>query len=299
MKALKRATLLFLVLIITVLSVMGVSAKTIYEYYGYSFSILTNTTVSLCGWDNRTEELIVPDSIMNRYVVEIDNLGFSGASGFSSIDFSQAEHLTKIGFYSFEGCADISEPLSIPENVTKLMEGAFKNCTSIPSVTINANINSIEREVFYNCSSLKTVSLPDSINSIDVMAFAKCTSLERVDIPRSVTFIDSYAFDNTPNLNLGVYYDSYAYHFAIRKSIPYILLDNVKLGDADGDGSVSITDVTKVQRYLAELDTLEGIYLHAADVNQDGSVDISDATVIQMYLADYALTYPIDEIMAQ
>ena len=54
-------------------------------------------------------------------------------------------------------------------------------------------------------------------------------------------------------------------------------------------------DVTMIQSYLAELTTLEGIYLHAADANQDGIVDISDATAIQMYIAEYELPYPIGQ----
>ena len=64
---------------------------------------------------------------------------------------------------------------------------------------------------------------------------------------------------------------------------------------ADGDGIISISDATTVQRHLAELELLDGIYLLAADVNQDGVIDISDATTLQMYLADYPLQYPIGE----
>ena len=97
------------------------------------------------------------------------------------------------------------------------------------------------------------------------------------------------------------YFDtvSYVYDYAKNRGNQYVLLDGVKLGDADGDGSVNVSDVTTIQRYLAELETLEGIYLHAADANQDGSVDISDATALQMYIAEYALPYPIGEAITQ
>lgn len=71
------------------------------------------------------------------------------------------------------------------------------------------------------------------------------------------------------------------------------------LGDVDGDGDVNINDVTVIQRHLAELEQLEGIYFHAADTNQDGTVDISDATTLQMYLAEYVIPYPIGEVMTQ
>ena len=113
------------------------------------------------------------------------------------------------------------------------------------------------------------------------------------------TSIDQTAFYADTNLTLGVYTNSYAHEYAIAQNIPYVLLDGAFLGDASGDGSVNINDVTMIQRYLAELETLEGIYLQAADANQDGTVDIADATVIQMYLAEYEMEYPIGEVMTQ
>lgn len=114
-----------------------------------------------------------------------------------------------------------------------------------------------------------------------------------------MSFISDYAFNGDSTLTLGVWYGTAGYDYAIVQNIPYVLLDGIKLGDVSGDGSVNINDVTTIQRYLAELETLEGIYLHAADANQDGTVDISDATIIQMYLAEYEMEYPIGEVMTQ
>ena len=58
---------------------------------------------------------------------------------------------------------------------------------------------------------------------------------------------------------------------------------------------VNINDVTIIQRYLAELETLDNKY--ASDANRDGLIDISDATVIQMYLAEYIVLYPVGEMI--
>ena len=62
----------------------------------------------------------------------------------------------------------------------------------------------------------------------------------------------------------------------------------VLMGDVDGDGSVTITDVTTLQRYIADIITLSGKQLSAADVDLDGNVDISDVTALQRYVADIA-----------
>ena len=143
------------------------------------------------------------------------------------------------------------------------------------------------------------MTLNDTVDRIGDYAFANCRNLEYFEIPTTVSDISDAAFQNDENLTLGVWYGSYGYDYAIAQNIPYVLLDGVKLGDASGDGSVNINDVTTIQRYLAELETLEGVYLHAADANQDGTVDIADATVIQMYLAEYEMEYPIGEVMTQ
>ena len=60
--------------------------------------------------------------------------------------------------------------------------------------------------------------------------------------------------------------------------------EDVILGDADGDGKVSIKDVTAVQRHIAEYENVANE--KAADVNGDGVISIDDATIIQRYLAE-------------
>ncbi len=66
------------------------------------------------------------------------------------------------------------------------------------------------------------------------------------------------------------------------------------LGDADGDGEITIFDATTIQRYLASVISEEYIDLAAADVSGDG-VDITDATYIQRYLASLKIPYLIGE----
>ena len=60
----------------------------------------------------------------------------------------------------------------------------------------------------------------------------------------------------------------------------------VRIGDVNGDGAISIADVTAIQMYLAELITYPHIEI-TGDVNGDGELEISDATLIQMYLSEF------------
>ncbi|MBQ1453970.1 MAG: dockerin type I repeat-containing protein, partial [Ruminococcus sp.] len=58
-----------------------------------------------------------------------------------------------------------------------------------------------------------------------------------------------------------------------------------QLGDMNVDGSVTINDVTTVQRWLVELETFSDEQIALADANGDGEINISDATYLQMVLA--------------
>ena len=68
--------------------------------------------------------------------------------------------------------------------------------------------------------------------------------------------------------------------------IPKLPIDFI-YGDADGNGRVDVRDVTAIQRHLADINTLTGKQLGAADTNGDGNVTIEDATLLQMFLAEY------------
>ena len=69
----------------------------------------------------------------------------------------------------------------------------------------------------------------------------------------------------------------------------------VILGDADGDGEVDVTDVTIIERYIAEFPVSDNFNEKAADVDGDGEVTVVDATILQRYLADMTVKYPVNE----
>ncbi len=64
-------------------------------------------------------------------------------------------------------------------------------------------------------------------------------------------------------------------------------------GDTNQDGIATISDVTAIQRVLAELESFSDLQMLLADANQDGEVNITDATTIQRYLAEFDIPYPI------
>lgn len=65
------------------------------------------------------------------------------------------------------------------------------------------------------------------------------------------------------------------------------------LGDADGDGVITVLDATTIQRYLADFTVLNPEIVKACgDIAGDG-IDIIDATLIQRFLAVFSVPYEI------
>lgn len=65
------------------------------------------------------------------------------------------------------------------------------------------------------------------------------------------------------------------------------------LGDADGDGEVTIADATAIQRALIKLGN--DINRKAADVDGDGAVTVVDATFVQRFATHIPIPYPIGD----
>ena len=124
--------------------------------------------------------------------------------------------------------------LKIPKCVTQIGDFAFKDCTSLVSITIPDGVTSIGKDAFYNCTSLKRIkvgvenqkyasqdgvlynkektqivhvpeaikdaTIPDGVTKIGDYAFWDCTLLTSITIPKSVTSIGEDAFKGCTSL---------------------------------------------------------------------------------------------------
>ena len=83
----------------------------------------------------------------------------------------------------------------IPDGVTHIPDGAFKNGHLIKEVILPASLESLGDEAFMNCDKLETVTfLGNNLTDIGKFAFSDCTSLQHIDIPNGVTSIGQSAF---------------------------------------------------------------------------------------------------------
>ena len=73
--------------------------------------------------------------------------------------------------------------VTVPEGVTRISSGAFKDIRNVTSVTLPDSVRSIRSFAFAGCESLQSIVLPESVTSIGNSAFSRCSSLQSITLP--------------------------------------------------------------------------------------------------------------------
>ena len=108
-------------------------------------------------------------------------------------------NVTSIGDDAFRECTSLTS-VTIPDGVTSIGQYAFYHCYRLTSITIPNGVTSISNNVFDRCSGLTSITIPNSVTRIGGHAFWGCSSLTSVTIPNSVTFIFENAFSGCSSL---------------------------------------------------------------------------------------------------
>lgn len=187
--------------------------------------------------------------------------------------------VTSIGDYAFQQCNGL-ERISIPSSVTRIGRQAFYSCVALGSVKIPSSVTYIGESAFSQCTGLKIVEIPATINSISSGAFSDCTGLEDLTCfattpPQLNTwgFLRSYQATLHIPLESQDAYAAHTYWSKFARIVPFI---GAGPGDINGDGKLSISDVTNLIDMLLRSDEQPGY----ADVNGDGVVTIGDVTTL-------------------
>lgn len=139
--------------------------------------------------------------------------------------------------------------LSIPDSVTVIPEGKFKDCENLRTINLAIGIKDIGPSAFQNCSSLQRVQIPGSVEKIGTGAFSGCESLQEVIVENGVSIIDNEAFQECHSLQKLVVADSVSVigesTFMNNSSIKEIILPNnlKSIGESAFAGCVSIESI--------------------------------------------------------
>lgn len=225
---------------------------------------------------------------------------FSGCSSLTAVDLSHFE-TSKVKNMSemFMGCSTLKR-LDLSHFKTDSLERInflCYGCTNLESIVFGNFDTSKLKEchyMFFNCRSLKRLDLSGfdfSIVTSSTWMLGECTNLKSLIIPSSMDMIDDNACsgigsDGTPctisapaGFDFGV--DTSGDYFVWKSG--HFRLGSGMLGDLDGNGRVSIDDLTTLIGYLLSGDAT-GLDLANADCYQDGRISIDDVTALINYL---------------
>lgn len=323
-KAIKILLSLLLIALLCVSATSPIYADTVFDVDGFSYSLLNDGFISIYDWEGGSDHLVIPNRLDRSYVREIKNSCFAFRDDFTDVDFSEADYLNRIGISAFKSTA-ITGVLTIPAQIHIVASGAFENCDNLEIVYYNSLAEVISSQCFYDCDSLREIYISDSVKTIESHAFSECDNLSKVVISEFVTDISDDSFSECPNLVIYCYTDSYAHQYAVDNGFNYVLIDapaptdpptepvtdaptepptdapepiTFMLGDADGDGMVTILDATKIQRILVDLDTDDdGMITLRSLVDGADTLNIMHATKIQRWIAGFKTDDPIGGIV--
>lgn len=163
-------------------------------------------------------------------ITSVPNNAFDGLGRLSHIQLSEGP--TSIGSFAFRGTQ--IQNIDIPNSVTSIGEGAFKEQTRIQTVNFgeDSKLTTIGYQAFYNCTSLREFIMPNTVKTLytynnggdyGCQTFQGCTNLTKihfsnalnllpknvcyncsklvdVHLPKDLEYINSYAFHNTNSL---------------------------------------------------------------------------------------------------
>lgn len=190
--------------------------------------------------------LVVPATIGGVTFTSIENYAFEGTQ-FGSIVLPDT--VTCLGYGCFRNCTQLTS-VQLPSNLQELWGCAFWGCTSLESIVIPDSVTLFGESVFYSCTSLKSVKLPASITKLPRATFLDCASLTDVKLPKALTAFDEECFYGCSSLETFVVPEGITtlptYLFLGCSSLKSVTLPSTlkSIGFGVFENCTSLTDIT-------------------------------------------------------
>lgn len=107
--------------------------------------------------------------------------------------YIMATGVTALRDYAFKDCTTL-ESISLPEVTGSIGNYAFYGCTALQNISLPAATGSLDSDAFHGCKALKSINLPGVTGNIGDYAFQNCEALESVSMPEAAGSIGNYAF---------------------------------------------------------------------------------------------------------
>jgi hypothetical protein len=101
-----------------------------------------------------------------------------------------------------------STSYTLPDSVTVIDAGAFRECSGLNLVVLGNQVRSIGAGAFDHCSNLGYINLPDSIRDLGDFAFQYCFSLTEIELPAGIGEVPDGLFSECMQLSRIIIPDS-------------------------------------------------------------------------------------------
>lgn len=194
--------------------------------------------------------------------------------------------VTAIGDYAFIGCENMTS-ISIPNTVETIGHNAFDACSGLTSIVIPSSVSTIGHEAFQGCTRLTRVTFGSGVRAIGSKAFYNCDAIvmvtcegEMPPVMGSINCFTTTCYNNAslhvPSLSIKIYLNTdYWNRFIHTQEI-----QEYSIGDVNGDGQVTIKDVTIMVDYLLGSEVSGVVLTEYADVDGNGVINIKDVTML-------------------
>lgn len=95
---------------------------------------------------------------------------------------------------------EINNEVTIPNGVTTLSSGVFKNCHKITKINLPDTIKTASVQTFAYCKNLSTVNIPTSLKEIPEKMFYACQAIQNINVPANITKFGTSAFGKCTGL---------------------------------------------------------------------------------------------------
>ena len=250
--------------------------------------------------------LYVPEEALNAYLMADNWKDFSIVAAIGSLIsgstfvvdgiYYQVIDANVVSVIANEGVeAHYSNDVIIPDSVTyeeytyavTVIEGnAFDGCFELTSVVIPNSVEAIGEQAFQGCTGLKSVTIGSGVTAIGAKAFNYCNALETVKclglVPPVMASTDCFTTTAYNRATLLVPRNTEATYVSTDYWYKFAHIDgwgSAGQGDVNGDGAMSITDVTSLIDVLLG-NEIDSFYFDSADLNSNGRLDIGDVTTL-------------------
>lgn len=166
------------------------------------------------------EYISIPDSVQT-----MNNETFKGCKNLKSLAIGTG--LKAIPKHCAEGCTNLKYLFLYGSR--SIEEFAFRNCSSLQTITIPNTVETIKQNAFENCHSVFNLTFGKGLTSVGSRAFANMPLLDTINYLGSVNYVDSSAFDGCSTSTSGV---------------DVILNDDVEVANVDGVRNIEVNSIS-------------------------------------------------------